>query len=208
MNHEIPKRMQHLPLTAAGHPIPFFVAYVNGKPDFRVMDADAFETSMNRRACWLCGRRITGVTAAFVIGPMCAVNRISAEPPSHVDCALYAARACPFLSNPEKVRRDSHMPENVGTAAGIGISRNPGVALVWVTRHFAVVEDGNGYLFQIGEPTRTFWLARGRDATREEVMASIDSGLPILQEMARDEGPDAEADLERKRVAAMVLLPA
>ena len=37
-----------------------------------------------------------GVHKAFVIGPMCAVNRVIApEPPSHRDCGTFSARVLP-----------------------------------------------------------------------------------------------------------------
>jgi hypothetical protein len=35
---------------------------------------------------------------SFVVGPMCGINRNSAEPPSHKECAQWSARNCPFLS--------------------------------------------------------------------------------------------------------------
>ena len=47
----------------------------------------------------------------------------------------------------------------------------------------------------------------GRQATREEVMESIDSGYPILYEMAAKEGHEAIATLERMKANALELLP-
>ena len=59
-----------------------------------------------------------------------------------------------------------------------------------------------------GEPKRAHWYARGREATRAEVMASIDSGLPILRDMAESEGPAAVAELERMHQQALACIPA
>jgi hypothetical protein len=51
------------------------------------------------------------------------------------------------------------------------------------------------------------WYASGRTATREEVLASIDSGLPSLLELAEAEGPDAVAALDKAHKAALRHLP-
>jgi hypothetical protein len=206
---QLPGRMKDLPLNKAGYPVPWFVAWFDGEPDFRVMDGNKLLRAVTERRCWLCGQRMTNPTAAFVIGPMCAVNRTSAEPPSHVPCAEYAAKACPFLANPAKRRRENNKPTAVTDPAGIMIARNPGVTLVWPTRRWSLFDDGRGgVLFDIGEPTRALWYAEGRAATRDEVVASIQSGLPTLAEMAKDDGPDACAELERRVGIAMELVPA
>jgi hypothetical protein len=69
--------------------------------------------------------------------------------------------------------------------------------------------DGSGgVLFDIGTPTRTLWFAQGREATRDEVLASIETGLPILREVAESEGDEAVAALERMTYDAMALVPA
>lgn len=49
--------------------------------------------------------------------------------------------------------------------------------------------------------------AEGRPATRDEVVASIDSGLPILRADAEAEGSDAVADLEQMHSEALALIP-
>ena len=207
---EMPSRVARLRRDRLGRPVPWFVADVDGEPDFRIMDGRALALAIKEHRCWVCGERMTGPTAAFVIGPMCAVNRVSAEPPSHRECAVYSARVCPFLTKPNKRRRESNMPEGATeTSGGISIRRNPGVALVWVSRHWKAWEDGSGgILFDVGTSIRVLWFCEGREATREEVMESIDSGLPILQEMAQKDGPSAEAELARMVDVAMTLVPA
>ena len=128
------------------------------------MDVVKFTAALRYRLCWICGEAL-GRFKAFVVGPMCAVNRTSAEPPSHFDCAEFSVKACPFLSNPDKRRRDSNLPEH-NTPAGIALERNPGVSLIWVTteyRFYHVKQDekvGGGILFDIGNPDQTYWYAR------------------------------------------------
>ena len=63
-------------------------------------------------------------------------------------------------------------------------------------------------LFNVGEPKETLWFARTREATREEVLDSIDSGLPILAEMAEQDGPEASAELNIMHARALDYIPA
>lgn len=212
MSSSEPGRIARLPRNKVGYPTPWFVAWIDGKPDFRVIRPDGIQIALRGKLCWTCGiafRRQED--RAFVIGPMCCVNRVSAEPASHLDCAVFSATHCPFLTTPQMIRRERHIPEEARRPAGEMIRRNPGVALVWVTgyKSWSTFSDGNGgTLFGVGEPKRVMWYARGREATRAEVMASINSGLPTLREMAESEGPAAVAELERMHERALTLIPA
>ena len=96
---DMPDRIARLPVDARGFPVPEFAMWYNGVPDFRVIKPGYVRKCIIKNNCWICGERL-GVRKAFVIGPMCCINRISAEPPSHRDCALFAAKNCPFLSMP------------------------------------------------------------------------------------------------------------
>jgi hypothetical protein len=200
-------RIDRLPHTREGYPVPWFVAWIDGKPDFRVIRPGGVSMAVQQQLCWVCGL-IRGAWSAFVIGSMCAVNRVSSEPPSHRDCAIYAAKHCPFLSKPNMRRRESNLPTDVTPAGGVPIDRNPGVALVWVTRKFSIFRDPAGApLFDVGEPSEVLWFAEGRAATRDEVLASIDSGMPILRaEAEREDGALAELSAQYDR--AMTLVPA
>ena len=211
----LPQRMRNLPLDHRGFPVPWFVAWVDGAPDFRVIGPGKIVEAVNGQKCWLCGQRL-GAFKTFVIGPMCAVNRISSEPPSHLDCAEFAAKACPFLTQPRMRRNEKDLPEEGVNPAGIPIKRNPGVALVWVTRSFKVEKhprpSGEGALFRVGDPTAVHWYAEGRDATRDEVIASINSGLPLLYDQCeREIGPlkreAARRELHRLMEVALKLVP-
>lgn len=206
----LPERMRGLPVDERGYPVPFFVAYIDGKPDFRVMDSAKYRDAIRFRKCWLCGGPL-GRFATFVAGPMCGVNRTSSEPPSHLECARYAACACPFLTRPKATRRDAGMPIEKKIVGGVSIDRNPGVALLWTSRSFFMFGDGRGgRLFNMGDPASVEWYAEGRPATREEVVTSIESGLPILVDATtRDPLREAAMDELRARLAFMQpLLPA
>jgi hypothetical protein len=184
-------RIARLPIDPRGYPIPWFVAWQNGEPDFRLVRPNQMMKALREHVCWVCGERLRK-RLAFVAGPMCGVNRISAEPPMHLECAEFSARGCPFLTMPKAERRDAKLPDGVIPPAGIMLKRNPGVAMVWITKSFTIVPVDNGHLIEMGPPIHVHWWAEGRKATREEVNASIASGLPKLLELAALE-VDADA---------------
>lgn len=191
---ELPIRMRHLPLDERGYPVPWFVGYVNGKPDFRAIKPNGIASAYKGNTCWLCGHPL-GTYKACVVGPMCGVNRITSEPASHLECAEYAARACPFLTRPLASRNERDMPEG-SDMAGIGIKRNPGACLIWITKQLKPFKVNNGILFELGPPTQiTFWT-KGRRATRAEIDQAVGSGLPLLAEYAKRDGPAGEAHLK------------
>lgn len=202
----IPGRIKKLPVSENGFPVPKFVCWVNGKPDFRAVDARWLYKAWPKRLCWLCGEPL-GKFMAFTIGPMCAVNRINSEPPSHLECAEFAVKACPFLTQPNRGRNLEELPEGAVDAAGVPLDRNPGVTLLWVTRTYTKFDVNGGILFRLGKPESTQWWARGRAATRDEVLKSIESGLPTLRDMAKLDGQVALDIFERSVIDAMKLVP-
>lgn len=69
--------------------------------------------------------------------------------------------------------------------------------MLWFCRGFEVFPDGNeGYLLQMGNPHAVEWWACGRVAAREEVQESINTGLPSLEALARQE-EDGIAELRK-----------
>lgn len=219
----IPRRIRALPVDARGYPVPWFVQWFLpdgtaslqagvGVPDFRVVDGRKPRAALKHNLCWICGQGRGTVRFAFVVGPMCAVNRVSGEPPAHVDCATFSAQACPFLTLPKAQRREANKPDGT-TMHPLGLRRNPGVALVWITDSFQVLPpqpgSSDGALYRMGSPRGVLWFAEGRQATREEIMASIESGgCPTLRAAAEAEGADAVTELERETAIAMALVPA
>jgi hypothetical protein len=184
-----PSRMTGLPIDERGYPVPWFVAWLDGKPEFRALDPQKFQAAIRQRLCWVCGQTL-GVYKCFVAGPMCGINRTSSEPPSHVDCARWSARNCPFLSNPRMIRREDELIDNsklVENTPGLALTRNPGVAMLWITRSYEIFRADNGYLMTMGEPESVEWYTLGQPATRAQVIESIETGMPILEAVARTE---------------------
>ncbi|MDE2106960.1 MAG: hypothetical protein KGL39_57630 [Patescibacteria group bacterium] len=163
--------------------------------------------AIRRKLCWICGQRLDP-TFAFVLGPMCMVNRVNAEPPNHLDCARFAAMACPFLTKPRMKRNERDVPDEAQDMPGLAIKRNPGCCVVWLTNGYSLFDAGNGQLFEIGKPLAIEFYAEGRKATREEVLESIRTGLPILREVAEQDGREAVAELEQAAARAVALVPA
>ncbi|WP_249158271.1 hypothetical protein [Bradyrhizobium jicamae] len=203
---EMPERMHNLPIDDRGFPVPYFVAWLDGRPEFRAFDGEKMAICVRHKRCWLCGQPL-GKYQVFVIGSMCAVNRISAEPPSHRECALYAVSACPFLTQPKMRRNEVDMPLESTQPAGLMLKRNPGVTLLWTTLKYFPFKAGKGVLFNVGDPKRVEWFCEGRPATRADVLASIDSGYPLLREQAERDGPDALVELAQMHSKAMELVP-
>lgn len=217
----MPVNVRSLPIDARGYPVPWFVQWFQdgkptesgvGAPDFRVIDGRKKILAWNQLRCWLCGKRL-GSMFAFVVGPMCAINRTSGEPPCHRDCAVFAAIACPFMVRPKAERREANLPTE-SEMHPAGLRRNPGVALVWLTSSYRIRREAMdpknpaAYLVEMGPAYRVLFFAEGRPATRAEVLESIETGLPLLRRDAEQEGEAALTHLEKLTAEAMRLLPA
>jgi len=218
---KMPDRIKRLPTDHRGFPVPKFVAWPNGEADHRVVNLDRVSPSVTRRQCWICGEPM-GRYYVSIIGCMCAVNRVISEPPSHLECAEFAVKACPFLARPHAHRRDTNMPEGHIAPPGFALARNPGVACLWVSKEypkpFQAMAGKGGVLFSLGKPLQTIWYREGRLATRAEVHDAIMDGLPNLEAVAKAEDEQyrrqgrlnlvgAEKALAGQLAAVWVLLP-
>jgi hypothetical protein len=211
----LPIRVQRLKKDKRGYPVPWFVQWFEdgkpsargiGEPDFRVVWPGAVVTAYKHERCWICGEPL-GVHKVAVIGPMCAITRTTSEPPSHRACAEFAAKACPFLTNPREKRSAKNLPVDA-SVPGTHLDRNPGAVCLWETRQIKPFAVGNGSLFRLGDPVQVDWYAQGRKATRAEIEESIKGGYPLLLAEARKDGADGVRELEQAAVVAMRLLPA
>lgn len=214
-----PKRIDRLPKDRRGYPVPWFLEWMfagvpckptqaGAVPDFRVIKRGARELAWRKSLCWICGEPM-GVHKVYVIGPMGVVNRVTMEPASHRECAEYAARACPFLVKPRMRRLPDDDLQGKTQVDGYSIPRNPGAVCLYETPLARPFSDGKGgWLIRLDDPVRVDWWAEGRRATREEVLASMQGGLPELYKLARAEGQDAIDELDRLGRQALKLLPA
>lgn len=195
----LPVRMLGRPVDHRGYPVPWFVTEkdAQGRWEFRVLHPLRYREALMKKVCWICGQPLTK-RLAFAVGPMCGINRISAEPPQHLECALFAVKACPFMLLPKSQRRESGLPQDAKEHSA-SILRNPGVILIWLTKRYEVVPSEGHTLVQMGRPEAiTFWY-EGRTATRAEIDESLRTGCPTVQAMAELEGalPEYRKAVER-----------
>jgi hypothetical protein len=214
---ELPPRVARLLKDHRGYPIPYFVQWMKegqeardgeegAAPDFRIINSPRMARCFSQSRCWICGD-VMGRHRVFAIGPMCVINRVTMEPPSHRDCAEFAAKACPFLIRPRMRRNAKDLPQAAPTP-GIAIDRNPGCIALYETAGYRRFNTTTGALIRLDPPERIDWWAEGRTATRAEVMESIDSGYPLLMGIARHEGDAAVKELVRQREIGMKWVPA
>lgn len=201
----MPEAIEALPRDRRGYPVPWFVSWPIARraADFVAVEPRMVVTAIKHRVCWVSGQKL-GRTATFVLGPMCAVNRLSAEPPSLPECAEWSAMNCPFLSDPARGRASRPGHEH---APGLMVMDNPGVTLLWETAHWEALRVDGGILVGIGEPIRVQWVTRGRRATAAEARHAFDRSVGTLRQVALAEGGQAVHQLTRAINAARLLLP-
>lgn len=208
MKFEEHGRIAKLPHDKRGFPVPWFCAWDGDKPLFPVMDPAKLVQAVRQDRCWVCGEKL-GKYKTFVIGPMCCVNKITAEPPCHKDCAEFSAKYCPFLTRPKMRRVTTQDGNYIDTqhVAGIMLEHNPGATALWTTRGYDVTRVHNGILFEIGPFESVEFWAKGRRATRPEVYEAIDKGLPHLRRVADLDGPEGRRECERNIAEFLDILP-
>ncbi|GMW01488.1 MAG: hypothetical protein AMXMBFR84_26250 [Candidatus Hydrogenedentota bacterium] len=180
----LPITMRRLPLDPRGYPIPWFVAIVDGKPDFRIADGNKLAEAIqpltrlpvqrtHSKHCWICGNPVVS-KPAFVIGPISCITGTTGEPPCHQACAEYAVRVCPHLAYAASRRREAHLPENAAPPpVEGGVKTNFEACLVWVSRSYQIHRSGNGVIFRPGPPISLEMYTDGRLATAEEAQRHI-----------------------------------
>lgn len=188
-----------------GFPVPWFVPLIDGKPEPRMAEPGKIAQAVREKRCWTCGRRLDKFFT-FVLGPMCTINRVCPEPPSHDECAVFSAIACPFLNGKEMERRDNDLPPQ-RKSVGVAIMRNPGCVCLWTTSKFEIERVDHGVLFRVANPSTVKWFAKGGKATRAEVDESIRTGFPLLLEIAQQQGSESVELLHKFKAAAEAFLP-
>lgn len=206
----LPDRIKNLPIDKRGYPIPWFVIKMpDGTRDFRIADQNKRVMAVRQRLCWICGGKL-GRNIAFVIGPMCAVNRNTSEPGCHRDCAIFATTACPFLTRPMAKYREAGLPEEKMMPTG-ALPWNPGACAIWITESYRPYRAGKGpsdWLIAVGPPVEVLWYCEGKPATRQQILDCFDKRLFLLHDVAKQEGPAAENALKKMVDKTMELLPA
>lgn len=206
--HSLPVGMRDLPRDERGIPVPWFVDWFSGKPDFRVVDGRKLIEGWKRDLCWICGKQLFAFRA-WVVGPVSMINRCAGEPPAHLECARVALVHCPFLSNPDRKRDKTALPAR-HSGGGELVESNSGLSSAWITkgRGGELFNPGNGPLFRLFEPRKVEWFHRGAPATGDEVRREFEQASRQLREIDRQYGPAALQNLEARIAACSKWLPA
>jgi hypothetical protein len=173
----IPRRMLGLPRDERGFVVPWFAWHDDtGRPHISLLDQEKWWEAVRRDRCWVCGQPL-GVFKTFVAAPSNVLAWTVFEPPSHLDCAEYAVRVCPFLSN-RAMRRMQHAERHVEQDCLVGHAGqrpapNPGVSALWVTRSYTPGRLRDKLAITMGDPESVTWWTRGRPATDAEVEAGL-----------------------------------
>jgi len=86
-----------------GYPIPFLMM-----PDSQIhIDGRKQKLCALKKLCMICGRKLDR-KKWFIGGQQAAVNRLFSDPAMHEECARYALKVCPFLSNPDMKYRKKY----------------------------------------------------------------------------------------------------
>jgi hypothetical protein len=191
-------RIRSLPINSKGYPIPFFVSYVNGLPDFRMVDEKKYMQCVANNVCYICGQPM-GRHKSFVAGSLMLVNKMNVEPPMHHDCATYAVKACPFMLLPKSVRRTAGMPEEAIQMQGIQLPDNPGVAVIYTVPIYRFTMGQHGAMFHLPDDGVAEWYTEGRLCTREEAVRFLAEAIERMRTALDPAEWDAQQDEVKRR---------
>ena len=147
----MPEAIRVLPRDERGLPIPYAQLRLDGRPDFRSLDAERAARCVNERLCGICGRSLD-YWIAFIGGPSCRTNRLFKDPAMHPECAEYAARACPFIAGSKTKYSTRPLPEGEGLAVHVDPNmadheRRPVDMFTFTTRRYRPVrKHGETYI--------------------------------------------------------------
>lgn len=126
----IPAFLSHLKVNGAGYPIPYFVAYNNGVPDFRLLDARKQLLCIEHKTCSICGKKLFKGAYYFIGGPMGYTNKISTDPPMHRQCAEYSLNTCPHLHLQKAHRRENGVEDLIAQQGQVMMDKPPMLLLI------------------------------------------------------------------------------
>ena len=162
--------------------VPYYVKWEGDKPMMDKVDPEKFKKCVGFRCCWWCGDKL-GKYVTFVNAAISIVNRLSAFPPGHQDCATWAA--------------EEFKPLDMD------------VRVVWTTDDVKVHKTkGGAILFVMGDPVNAVKFYKdGRAAEVAEIRAEIEQGLPRLFLSAAEMGQMTVERLMRDYDKGMELIP-
>lgn len=148
---QIPDFLKHLKVDQRGYPIPFFVAYVNGKPDFRMLDPAKYKYCLEQNLCSICGKKHVPKNYFFITGPIGLANGVHSDCPMHRGCAEYSLQICPHLYFEKAKRNDRGELVKIAaeTTGAAGIKEKPSeLFLIRADKYKTIPGPHNGILIK------------------------------------------------------------
>jgi hypothetical protein len=163
-NIEIPKELAHLKIDKRGYPVPFFVPWNNGEPDFRYMDAQRLYMIIDNKLCHICGKKLHKDYCYFISGPIGYQNRISSDAGMHRICAEFSLKACPHLYLQKAERRENdEVGKLINSKPSPIIKEKPSTLLLIKASKFKIVlYEGQKYLRYTPVSAETFHYVNGK----------------------------------------------
>lgn len=93
----IPKELSHLKVDKRGYPVPFFVSYIKGEPEFRFLNPDRLQMIFDTKVCNICGKKLPKDYCYFISGPLGLKNCVATDGGMHRVCAEFSLQACPHI---------------------------------------------------------------------------------------------------------------
>lgn len=144
----VPAFLSHLKVYG-DYPVPFVQMWIDGKPDFRVIDPQRAEECLNEKLCAICGKRL-GEFCFFIGGSLCRENHLFSDAPMHEACAEFASKTCPFVSGQEHEYSDRPVDETVTTIVEMTAAVRPEKMYIFKTRTNKVINVNGHPVIQAG----------------------------------------------------------
>jgi hypothetical protein len=140
----LPRRMLGCARDKRGYPIPFLMM-----PEQQIhIDGRKQERCVQEKLCMICGKKLDN-KKWFIGGQMAAMNRLFSDPAMHEECARYALKVCPFLSNSDMKYRKKYDPDTTFFARpipGTSDNRSPTQVLMRTNGYRGMMFRGSCYV--------------------------------------------------------------
>lgn len=148
LKFDIPKELSHLKIDERGYPIPYFVSWIDGKPEFRFLDHARQEMIIEKGVCHICGKKLNKDYNYVISGPIGYQNRVSSDAAMHRVCAEFSLRACPHLYLQKAERRENdELGKKVAELPSVVLKEKPSILLlVRISKYKTIVHQGATYL--------------------------------------------------------------
>jgi hypothetical protein len=143
LKFDIPKELAHLKIDERGYPVPYFVSWVDGKPEFRFLDHSRQEMIIEKGVCHICGKKLNKDYNYVISGPIGYQNRISSDAAMHRVCAEFSLKACPHLYLQKAERRENdELGKAVSALPSPVVKEKPSILLLVRISKYKTVKHG------------------------------------------------------------------